>query len=136
MRFVKRVFIIIVLLAGFLTCLVRINPGNAASTEIISDLINIPNPFNAGAESTLIRYNLSEDCSISINIYNLIGDMVKQFNEDECSGISGAQESVEWDGRNGKGMEVADGCYICEIFARDSEGLLLDNMLLKIAVLK
>ncbi len=102
--------------------------------DFLDGLRNIPNPFSAGNEETDIYYYISEECTVSIRIYNLIGDMVKTYGESECNGSSGIN-SKAWDGRNGVGRAVADGCYICLVSATNNDGI-VNMKMLKIAVME
>jgi len=67
---------------------------------------NYPNPFNP---STTISYALPYNSDVSITIYNIAGQIVKDF-------IYNAQASgyhnVYWNGRNTEGEKVSSGIYI------------------------
>ena len=104
---------------------------------LISSINNIPNPFSAGSETTMIRYFLEQDAEVNIVIYNLIGDKVILFGPGDCPGEAGINQK-EWDGRNSLGRSVANGCYLCFITASSSSGgaSLSDRSFHKIAVLK
>jgi len=68
---------------------------------------NYPNPFNT---STLINYELKEDCHVELSIYNLSGQKVRILeNRVRSKGL----HSVIWDGKNNQGKEVASGIYFC-----------------------
>jgi hypothetical protein len=113
----------------------------SATSDVLSGVKNMPNPFNAGEQDTSIYYILTQDSAVTIKIYNLIGDMVREFKPADCpgEGIAGGKlNHIHWDGRNGLGMEVADGCYICYVTAEydTDRGKEKISRLLKIAVLK
>jgi hypothetical protein len=83
---------------------------------------NYPNPFRAGAEVTKIAYFLTEDASVSIQIYDYLGALV--WTKDIPAGAPGGtgepektEWTVDWDGRNGRGDVVRNGVYICKITA-------------------
>jgi flagellar hook assembly protein FlgD len=67
---------------------------------------NYPNPFNL---STTIQYQLYEQMSVKIAIYDILGRLVTTLTD-------GLQPSgnyqVVWNGRNRDGQEVASGVYL------------------------
>jgi hypothetical protein len=88
--------------------------------EIISDLINIPNPFDSrlsGLEgSTQITYRLSGDYPVSVTLYDLLGHKVRDwtFRSGDNGGRSGINAFL-WDGTNENGQKVARGGYLAQI---------------------
>ncbi len=71
---------------------------------------NYPNPFNP---VTQIRYNLPEEATVTLNIYNAMGQEVKRL-------INGRYENagsymVHWDGKNNDGRVVTSGIYFYRI---------------------
>ena len=74
---------------------------------------NYPNPFNP---QTVIQYALPRACEVQITIYNMLGQKVKTL-------VDGYQDAgykrVEWNGRNGRGEEIASGIYFYRIKAGD-----------------
>lgn len=75
---------------------------------------NFPNPFNAEIEATALRYYLSTDSEVTIRIFDVKGDLVKQlvFRKHKNAG-----EHTEdfWDGTNSQGEKVTAGLYYCQI---------------------
>lgn len=75
---------------------------------------NYPNPFNAEIETTMLRYYLAEGTEVSIRIFDIKGDLVKQmiFRKHKSAG-----EHTEdfWDGTNSRDEKVSAGLYYCEI---------------------
>lgn len=66
---------------------------------------NFPNPFNP---STRIRYQIAASGHVSLNIYNVAGQLVRTLvNEEKKPGF---YETI-WDGTNSLGGEVASGVY-------------------------
>jgi len=70
---------------------------------------NYPNPFNP---ETWILYQLPEPALVSIKIYNIRGQQVKNLREEEQS--SGIYR-VRWDGHNHQGNPAASGVYFCRM---------------------
>jgi hypothetical protein len=73
---------------------------------------NYPNPFNA---STTIRFALPMDSDVSLKIYNVAGQLVKEYKQYMNIGY----RSITWDGTNAKGEVVASGVYFYKLQAAD-----------------
>ncbi len=67
---------------------------------------NYPNPFNP---STTINYYLPQNSAVEINIYDILGTVVKNF---KASSQSAGKHSILWDGTNSNNEYVASGIYI------------------------
>jgi flagellar hook assembly protein FlgD len=67
---------------------------------------NYPNPFNAG---TVIRFDLPDECRVSIDIYDLLGRKVSSIVNGYYQ--SGSHE-VLWDGISGSGNDLPTGIYL------------------------
>jgi hypothetical protein len=66
---------------------------------------NYPNPFNP---TTTIRYALPVQSTVSLKVYNILGQEVKALvNESQLSG----NYAVLWDGKNNHGAQVSTGIY-------------------------
>ena len=72
---------------------------------------NYPNPFNP---ETTINYSLKENSKVSLNIYNIKGQKVKQLVSDQ---LSAGQHSVIWNGKNDNGKSVSSGIYFYKLKA-------------------
>jgi hypothetical protein len=66
---------------------------------------NFPNPFNP---STTIRYSLSGPENISIRIYDVSGQLVKEINKEHNQA---GEYEVIWDGSNNNGEKISSGIY-------------------------
>jgi len=74
---------------------------------------NYPNPFNP---TTTIRYALNQPATVTLMVYNLNGQRIKQLvTQNQAPG----EHDVEWDGTDDSGRNVAGGIYICTIQAGD-----------------
>ena len=70
---------------------------------------NYPNPFNP---TTNLSYELSADSYVTISVYDLLGNVVKNLvSEYQKSGM----KSVQWDATNDHGHAVAAGVYLYRI---------------------
>lgn len=70
-------------------------------------LPNYPNPFNP---ATTISYRLPKQSRVSLTIYNILGQKVRELVRGEVQDV-GVQR-VSWDSRNDAGSTVATGIYI------------------------
>ncbi len=74
---------------------------------------NFPNPFNSG---TTIRYTLPEPATVTLKIYNVLGQEVRTL----FSGYQYPGEvSVSWDGTNNSGHSVVSGVYFYRLSAKN-----------------
>lgn len=70
---------------------------------------NYPNPFNP---STKIDYQIPGTGNVSIQIYNINGELVKTLtNAHQTAG----RYSIVWDGRSSSSSPVASGVYIYRV---------------------
>ena len=87
------------------------DPDIEAVPEEFSLSQNHPNPFNV---STQISYTLPEDVEVKIEVYNVRGQRVKQFD----LGLQPAgYKTLIWEGRNQNGDAVSSGIYFYRIKA-------------------
>ena len=69
-------------------------------------VFNFPNPFNA---STSISVALPEAGEVDIEVYNILGQTVRQlFRGYRSAGVY----QLAWDGRDEGGWEAASGVYL------------------------
>lgn len=82
----------------------------------VSDVIlhqNFPNPFNP---TTTIAYTVETHGHVSLRIYNTSGQLVHTLiDRNEKPG----EKSVQWDGRNNHGEQVASGLYFYRLETED-----------------
>lgn len=72
---------------------------------------NFPNPFNP---STSIKYQVPVSAFVTITIYDMIGrEVASLVREQKQPGTY----TVDWNGRDNQGMEVASGVYIYRLTA-------------------
>ncbi len=103
--------------ANFDMYLVKFAPEGATNAE--EELPNFshdlgllnafPNPFNP---TTTINYSLNENSKVSLNIYNIQGQKVKQLVNDH---LSAGQHSVIWNGKDDNSKFVSSGIYFYKL---------------------
>jgi len=70
-----------------------------------------PNPFNP---NTTIEYDLPKRAFVNLTIYNLLGQRVRTLVDlDKSAG----RHTINWDGKDDRGQEVASGVYFYRIKA-------------------
>ena len=82
---------------------------------------NYPNPFNP---ETWIPYHLASDTEVRINIYDIQGVLVRQFNlgHQKAGYYTDRGKAAYWDGRNEIGESVASGVYFYTLTTDDYTG--------------
>ena len=81
--------------------------GDVKQTALLQ---NYPNPFNP---ETWIPYQLASDSVVTLTIYNLNGERIRQIDLGEKpAGIYQTQaDAIHWDGRTDKGEAASSGIY-------------------------
>ena len=74
---------------------------------------NYPNPFNP---TTTLRFDLPEVSSITLTIYNMLGQKVRTFNMNDTPA---GYHSVTWDATNDLGQQVGAGVYLYQLQTKD-----------------
>ena len=77
---------------------------------------NYPNPFNP---STVIRYGVPQQSTVSLKIYNVLGQEIASL-VDEVK--SAGYFTVQWNGTNQFGSDVASGIYLYLFEAKAVDG--------------
>jgi len=72
---------------------------------------NYPNPFNP---ETTISFSVNQDSRVSIDVYNVKGQKVKNLVNDVRTA---GQHSVVWNGKDANGRDVASGIYFYQMKA-------------------
>ncbi|MEO8169009.1 MAG: FlgD immunoglobulin-like domain containing protein, partial [bacterium] len=90
---------------------------------------NFPNPFNP---TTTIRFSLPEQATVSLKIYNLLGQEIANLASGD---MPAAFHNVVWSGRNQAGSQVASGMYFYRLEATGVSGGKF-NSLKKLILLK
>ena len=91
-----------------------------SKNRIISDFLNLPNPFRENTHFTFQVSNPSYfPIYIEINIYNLDGELIKTLKNNN---INQTFNSITWDGTNNSNKKIPNGSYIVQIIAKANNG--------------
>jgi hypothetical protein len=72
---------------------------------------NFPNPFNPETE---IRFALTKDSHVAINVYNTLGQQIGTLIDTQ---YAAGFHNVRWDGKDRNGNPVSSGIYLYQIQA-------------------
>jgi hypothetical protein len=103
---------------------ITVTPDDLANTvvPVLALEQNYPNPFNP---STSIRYCLAKEDHVSLDVYNLKGQLVKNL----YSGISDSgSHTVIWNGIDNSGSACSSGVYFYKL--RTSSSTMVRKMLM------
>ena len=105
----------------------------SAMTTPEEGLVNYPNPFVAGRDTTFLEYHLGGDSNVRLTVYDLMGQKIleREFFQGSLGGQTGFNR-VSWDGRNDSGEVVGNGGYVA-VLELKNEGRVMKR---KIAVRK
>ena len=87
----------------------QLNPTNIPSDLAL--LQNYPNPFNPTTE---ISYQLADESSALLKVYNILGEELRTLvNEKQSAGTY----TITWDGRDDNSLRLGSGIYIYKLIA-------------------
>jgi len=84
--------------------------------KVIGRPINYPNPFDPDKGSTTIKFTLSKDGAIELNIFNINGERIWQ--RKYPPGVNGGKAGdnlILWDGFTAFNQEIPNGIYVFQI---------------------
>ena len=87
---------------------------------------NFPNPFNP---DTTIKYDLAESADVTLQIYNVLGQVVRTLVGSEAQNAGRYQ--IRWNGMDDRGVPVSSGVYFYQISAEGKFHDVRKLMLLK-----
>ena len=79
----------------------------------VENVFNAPNPMTTYT-NFMFEHNQKGDVDITINIYNINGQLVKTITDSRC-GTSTRIEPIYWDGRADNGMTLPSGVYVYNV---------------------
>ncbi|MBI5868641.1 MAG: T9SS type A sorting domain-containing protein [candidate division Zixibacteria bacterium] len=85
------------------------SPATEGAVTKVSLCSNFPNPFNAG---TSIRYAVTEQTTINVSVYNLLGQKVATIAE---GSRSPGEYFAIWNAADGRGNPVSSGIYFYRV---------------------
>ncbi|MCF7920534.1 MAG: T9SS type A sorting domain-containing protein [Candidatus Cloacimonetes bacterium] len=94
---------------------------NGSLPEVTSLKGNSPNPFNP---ETKIEFELANDSSVKLDVYNIKGQHVRSLINES---LPAARHDVIWNGKNNLGQEVSSGVYF---YVLQADGLTLSHKML------
>jgi serine protease len=84
----------------------------AAGNATVLKAWNSPNPFSPGRDAyTTLTFVLPAPAPVSLKLYDGGGELVKAW-ELGADGTFAGMNMLNWDGRNGTGMAMANGAYL------------------------
>ena len=86
---------------------------------------NYPNPFNP---TTSIRYGISEEATVTLQVFNLLGQVVATLVDHELK--DAGFHVANWDARYDDGSEAASGLYIYQLHVSSTGGTSAGSVLL------
>jgi len=92
------------------TGLISDNPGTNTFPNQPVLYQNYPNPFNP---ATTMSFYLPQSEKISLKIFNLLGEVVKTFHQNEL--LWRGKHQIEWNGVSDIGEPVSSGVYFCRL---------------------
>ena len=86
-------------------------PSAQSQSNVTALLANYPNPFNP---ETWIPYRLAEAANVTLTIYDINGQVVRQLalGHQDAGIYQTRSRAAHWDGRNAFGEPVASGLYL------------------------
>ncbi len=72
-------------------------------------LQNVPNPFNP---STDIRFALAEGGAVQLRVFDVRGRLVRVLVDGD---LQPGEHTAHWDGKDGNGVSIPSGVYICAL---------------------
>ena len=87
---------------------------------------NFPNPFNP---DTTIKYDLAESADVTLQIYNVLGQVIRTLVASEAQNAGRYQ--IRWNGMDDRGVPVSSGIYFYQISADGKFSDVRKLMLLK-----
>ncbi len=81
------------------------------SSNAVSLDDNFPNPTNG---KTTFSFNVPFSSKVKLEVFDMVGNLVHTVYDNNVAGATSTY-AVEWDGRNGLGMDVASGSYMYKL---------------------
>jgi hypothetical protein len=95
-----------------------------------SDVHVYPNPFNG---QTNITFTLKEPSRVKVEIYNLLGELVREIGTAENAS---GKLNFRWDGKNSRNQSISSGIYIVRAVAKGNVSQKTSSYFKKLILLK
>ncbi len=89
-----------------------VRTGVEKEKEFGKSLSNYPNPFSS---TTTIEFTLNAPSQVTLRIYDIAGTQVDML---DLGSYDKGVQSVNWDAKDGSGMDVGAGSYLYELMVR------------------
>jgi len=98
----------------------------------LENVYNYPNPMK-DQTSFIFEHNMDETMNVTINIYTVTGRLIKELNK---SNIRDKFVTLDWDGRDNDGDNIANGTYVYKLILNSEDGNYSKTSTGKLAKLK
>lgn len=88
---------------------------------MMAEVHNSPNPFTEGTYFSFLHGDKSEEVTVGIEIYDLMGRRVAELREHTVA-TAGVVPPIYWDGRGGNGHRLSSGVYVYRLSVTDPQG--------------
>lgn len=88
---------------------------------MIAKLISYPNPFTDEVDFSFVDGQLSEDLSVVLEVFDVMGRCVARIQEQTVA-VSGVVPPIHWNGRNTNGGELRPGVYLYRLSVTNEGG--------------
>jgi hypothetical protein len=90
--------------------------------DLASTYGNYPNPFHPGLQSTIFEFYLPSSGAVDLSIYDVTGRLVRRLLAGDT--LPAGLRRFPWDGRNGMGLDLANGVYFARLTVGGSSHIL------------
>lgn len=88
---------------------------------LIAEVRNYPNPFTDEVYFTFVNGEMTEDLSVTVEVFDVMGRRVAMLHEQTAS-ATGTVPPIYWNGRSDSGKELPQGVYLYKLSVTDAMG--------------
>lgn len=99
---------------------------------VIRDIFNYPNPFTTSTTFTF-QQNMNSIIDVEVKVYTIAGRLIKTLKKEN---IREKFVTVDWDGRDEDGNQIANGTYLYKLKVKTVDGQYSKSILGKLAVIR
>jgi hypothetical protein len=104
----------------------------SSSALTLENVYNYPNPMK-NSTAFVFNHNFDKPLNATIKIYTVSGRLIKELNK---TGITDKFVSIDWDGRDNDGDNIANGTYIYKLTIKSDDGTFSQSNVNKLAKLQ